>query len=212
MRIGLLGGTFNPLHNGHFHIAEAVLQFCNLEQVWFIPTAKPPHKELAYATPFKHRLAMLEATLVDYPTFISCDIEGRRGGISYSVETLRQLSAIYPQHDFYFIMGFDSFQEIALWKEYPRLFEFANIVVTARPGFHGSLQEFLPVAIADRFCYDSDSKNLHFDTGFSLISVTYTNHDISSTEIRHHLAEKLDITEHLPIPVIDYIRAHKLYL
>ncbi len=212
MRIGLLGGTFNPIHNGHIHIAEAVLHFCSLEQVWFIPTAKPPHKELAHAIQFKHRLAMIEATLVDYPHFLSCDIEGRRGGISYSVETLHQLSVIYPQHDFYFIMGFDSFQEIALWKEYPRLFELAHIVVTARPGFHGSLQEFLPVAIADRFCYDSDSKNLYFDTGFSLISVTYTNHDISSTEIRRSLAEKLDITEHLPVPVIDYIRAHKLYL
>ena len=212
MRIGLLGGTFNPIHNGHLHIAAAVLHLCHLDQVWFVPTAQPPHKELAHAISFKHRLAMVDIALADTPHFLSCDIEGRRGGISYSVDTLRQLKAIYPHHDFYFIMGFDSFQEIALWKEYPRLFEFAHIVVTARPGFHGSLREFLPVAIADRFCYDSDSKNLRFDTGFSLISVAYTNHDISSTEIRHSLGANVDTNAHLSAAVIDYISAHGLYL
>ncbi len=212
MRIGLLGGTFNPIHCGHLHIAEAVWRNCNLDQVWFIPTATPPHKELAGAISFIHRLAMVEAALTTYPQFYSCDVEGKRGGISYSVETLQELRNIYPQHEFYFIMGFDSFQEIATWKNYPQLFEFAHIVVTARPGFSGSLQETLPVAIADRFCYDSDSKNLLFDNGFSLTSVAYTNHDVSSTEIRQKLAKQLDLIEQVPTAVIDYIRANQLYL
>ncbi|MCK5825860.1 MAG: nicotinate (nicotinamide) nucleotide adenylyltransferase [Desulfuromusa sp.] len=211
MRIGLLGGTFNPIHFGHLHIAEEVVKSCNLAQVWFIPTCKPPHKQLADEISFANRLAMVEVALQDYPLFFSSDIEGRRGGTSYSVETLEQLTAEYPQHEFFFIMGVDSFKEIGLWKNYTRLFELAHIVVTARPGFPDSLQAPLPVAIVDRFCYDSDSKNLRFDTGFSLIKVAHTCRNISSTEIRQQLSTNRDIGGQVPLPVIEYIRAHDLY-
>jgi len=212
MRIGLLGGTFNPIHFGHLHIAEEVQNSCDLEQIWFIPTCKPPHKQLAAEVSFAHRLAMVEAALADYPSFYGNDIEGRRGGTSYSVDTLQQLSEIFPQNEYFFIMGLDSFQEIALWKNYPRLFELAHIVVAARPGFAGSLEELLPVAIADRFCYDSDSKNLRFDSGFSLLTVAHTCRDISSTEIRQQLSMNWDVRGLVPQPVLEYIRAHQLYL
>jgi nicotinate-nucleotide adenylyltransferase len=211
MRIGLLGGTFNPIHLGHLHIAEEVLTNCNLEQVWFIPTCQPPHKQLASDVLFDQRLAMVDIALADYPQFVSCDIEGRRGGPSYSIETLQQLHAKYPTHEFYFIMGLDSFQEIGTWKNYSRLFEFAHIVVTARPGFSGSLQELLPVAIAGRFCYDSDSKNLQCDTGFSLITVAHTCRDISSTDIRQQLSKNRGVEEQVPQAVVAYIKAHHLY-
>jgi len=211
MRIGLLGGTFNPIHYGHLHIAEEVAKSCNLSQVWFIPTCRPPHKLLAGEVSFAHRLAMVEVALLDYPQFVSCAVEGARGGTSYSVETLEQLTADYPQHEYFFIMGFDSFQEIGLWKNYARLFELAHIVVTARPGFPDSLTAPLPVAIADRFCYDSDSKNLRFDTGFSLFKVAHTCRNISSTEIRQQLSMSRDVGEQVPPPVIEYIRTHDLY-
>ncbi len=211
MRIGLLGGTFNPIHFGHLHIAEEVFKSCHLEQVWFIPTCQPPHKHLASEISFDHRLEMVNLALAEYPDFSSCDIEGRRGGASYSVETLQQLQCKYPQHEFYFIMGLDSFQEIGSWKNYPQLFDLAHIVVTARPGFSGSLQELLPVAIAERFCYDSKSKNLQCDTGFSLIKVAHTCRDISSTEIRQRLLDSRVVAGQVPQVVIDYIQAYHLY-
>ncbi|MBE9485633.1 MAG: nicotinate (nicotinamide) nucleotide adenylyltransferase [Chloroflexi bacterium] len=211
MRIGILGGTFNPIHFGHLHIAEEVLKSCALDQIWFLPTCQPPHKELAAEVSFSDRLAMVAAAVADEERFVACDLEGRRGGTSYSVETLERLRRAFPQHDFYFIMGLDSFQEIGLWKNYPRLFELAHLVVTARPGFSGSLQQLLPVAIADRFCYDAKSKNLVHAAGFSVFSVTHTSRDISSTEVRKLLQQGGDVRELIPAAVYEYIRRHHLY-
>lgn len=212
MKIGILGGTFNPVHFGHLHIAEEVLVYCGLDQVWFMPTCQPPHKQLADEVSFRHRLAMVEAAVVDEPRFVACDLEGRRGGTSYSVETLEQLHRQHPDHQYYFIMGLDSFAEIGLWKNYPRLFELAHLVVTARPGFDGSLQQLLPVAIADRFCYDAESENLSHSGGFSVFSVTHTCRDVSSTEIRQLLQAGGDVTGLLPVAVSEYIKQHQLYL
>lgn len=211
MRIGILGGTFNPIHFGHLHIAEEVLKSCALDQVWFLPTSRPPHKALAAEVPFAERLAMVEAAVADCPQFIASDLEGRRGGTSYSVETLEELRSECPGDEFFFIMGLDSFAEIATWKDYSRLFELAHLVVTARPGFSGSLQQLLPVAIADRFCYDAESKNLTHAAGFSVVSVPHTCRDVSSTEIRRRLQVGADVAGLVPATVIAYIEQHRLY-
>lgn len=212
MKIGILGGTFNPIHFGHLHIAEEVLSDCGLDQIWFVPTWQPPHKQLADEVSFAHRLTMVELALADNPHLVACDLEGRRGGTSYSVETLEQLHREYPDDHFYFIMGLDSFAEIGSWKDYPRLFELAHIIVTARPGFSGSLQQLLPVAIADRFCYDAESKNLSHLGGFSVVSVAHTCRDVSSTEVRQLLLIAGDVSSLVPKPVSDYIKQHELYL
>ena len=211
MRIGILGGTFNPLHEGHLHIAAAAQGDCRLDQVWFLPTCRPPHKSVEDEVPFTDRLAMVEAALAALPDYFACDLEGRRGGTSYSVDTLKQLRRAFPQHEFFFIMGLDSFAEIDSWKDYPRLFELAHLVVAARPGFVGSLRQLLPVAIADRFCYDAESENLMHVSGFSVISITHTRRDLSSTEIRQRLKRGEDVSSEVPEAVRDYIEQHQLY-
>ncbi len=212
MKVGLLGGTFNPIHFGHLHIAEEVMQVCRLDEVWFLPTCSPPHKELAEGVSFADRLAMVELAVKGHPHFKANAVEGERGGFSYSVDTLQLLRARHPEHEFYFIMGFDSFQELGLWKNYARLFALAHIVVAARPGFGGTLGDFLPVAIADRFCYDADFKKMQCDTGFSLIPVSHTSRDISSTAVRQLLAETRSAEGLVPENVVHYINAHGLYL
>ena len=211
MRIGLLGGTFNPIHNGHLHIAEEIYRQCRLDQVWFVPSCRPPHKQLADDVAFTDRLAMIEAAIQTSPYFFACSIEGRRGGTSYTVDTLRELTAAHPQDEFFFIMGLDSFQEIDSWKDYPQLFDYAHIVVAARPGYSGLLTNLLPVAIADRFCYDADSKKLWSDTGFSVFFVAHTDRDISSTDIRHRISKHRSVSGLIPAAVESYIAAHALY-
>lgn len=211
MKIGILGGTFNPIHYGHLHIAEEVQRSCKLDQVWFMPTCQPPHKKLAGEISFAERMAMVELALAGHERFIACDLEGRRGGTSYSVETLEQLRREHPADQFYFIMGLDSFQEIGSWKNYEKLFELAHLVVTARPGFAGSLREFLPVAIVERFCYDAESENLQHSSGFSVLSVTHTCRDVSSTEVRRKLRQGEDAEGLIPPEVREYIRQHRLY-
>lgn len=211
MKIGILGGTFNPIHFGHLHIAEEVYIACGLDQVWFLPTCQPPHKALAENVDFTQRLEMVEAAIAGIEHYRVCDLEGQRGGTSYSVTTLELLGRKYPGHEFFFIMGLDSFREIGSWKSYPRLFELAHIVVTARPGFSGDPSSLLPVAIADQFCYDADAKKLCHDAGFSVIFISHTSRDISSTNVRKAVTEKEAIDGLVPAGVIDYIDRHRLY-
>lgn len=211
MKIGILGGTFNPIHFGHLHIAAEVLNTCGLDQVWFIPTFQPPHKTVAEEVPFELRLDMVKAAISGEARFLACDMEGRRGGRSYSVTTLELLRRDHPEHEFFFIMGMDSFREIGLWKSYPRLFELAHIVVTARPGCGGDPRKLLPVAIADRFCYDAGAQKLRHDGGFTVVFVEHTSRDISSTDIRRAVAEGVSIQGMVPSAVIDCIRRHHLY-
>lgn len=211
MKIGILGGTFNPIHFGHLHIAEEVLSSCGLDQVWFIPTCQPPHKDLAEGVTFAQRLEMVEAAIAGDERFRACDLEGRRGGKSYSVTTLELLRQEYPEHEFYFIMGLDSFREIGSWKSYARLFELSHIVVTARPGFSGDPRDLLPVAIADRFCYDAVAEKLCHNAGFTVVFVSHTSRDISSTDVRQAVANEESIAGLVPTTVIDYIDNHRLY-
>ena len=212
MRIGIFGGTFNPIHLAHLRIAEEVREACALDNILFIPAALPPHKNVAEDVPFAHRLAMVELAVADNRYFRVSDVEGRRAGKSYSVHTLEILRRENPADEYFFIVGMDSFLDITSWKEYRRLFELAHIVVVARPGSPGGDPlGLLPVAIRADFCYDVAAKTLQHRCGTSVIFLQETRLDISSTRIRRMVAEGRSIRYLVPTAVEDYIVRHGFY-
>ncbi len=212
MRIGILGGTFNPIHNAHLLIADAARRNCALDRVLFLPAAVPPHKRMAGAASFEHRLAMVRLAIADKPGFVASDLEARRPGASFSVDTLRELQAAHPDDELFFIIGLDSFRDITTWKNYRQLFELASIVIATRPGPGAEdPRRLLPVAIKDDFCYDEKSLKLRHKSGRELIFIEETDLDISSTRIRNLVAQGGSVRELVAPPVADYIARHKLY-
>lgn len=212
MKLGILGGTFNPIHSAHLRIAEEVRERCRLDRILFIPAATPPHKELAGEIPFADRHAMVAAAIADNPDFTVTDLENRRAGKSYSVHTLELLRQEYPRDEFYFIIGMDSYRSLGIWKDFPRLFELTNLVVAARPGSPcDDPLRLLPVVIQEQFCYDENAHMLRHQSGHVVIFLEETFLDISSTHIRQLVAAGRSIRYLLPSGVEHYIYRHGLY-
>ncbi len=212
MKIGILGGTFNPIHLAHLRIAEEVQQACALDRLLFVPAAEPPHKDVAGEVSFEHRLAMVQASIREYPKFQVSDLEIQRRGKSFSVDTLEILRKQDPHGERYFIIGLDSYRDIASWKDFTRIFSLTHLVIMTRPGvLLSDPLEPLPVAAREDFCYDRETKNIRHKSGNNLIFLKGTNLDISSTKIRNMLRNGQSI-RHLVAPAVaDYIQEHDLY-
>jgi nicotinate-nucleotide adenylyltransferase len=212
MKTGILGGTFNPVHLAHLRIAEEVQQAYELDRLLFVPAAEPPHKEIAGQVSFTHRLAMVEAAIQDYPGFQASDLEIRRSGKSFSVDTLEVLRKEDPHGERYFIIGLDSYRDIASWKDFSRLFNLCHLVVMTRPGVQmNDPLEPLPVAVREDFCYDEKAEKIQHKSGNRVIFLKETSLDISSTKIRIMLGNGESI-RHLVAPAVaDYIKEHGLY-
>ena len=134
-RIGILGGTFNPIHLGHLLTAQDALEQLGLERVIFIPSATPPHKVVDKLATGRDRLRMIKLAIRGNDQFEVDDIEIKRGGKSYTVDTLMALRQRHPRADLYFIIGADSLQELHLWREVARLVTLCTFVTVPRPGF-----------------------------------------------------------------------------
>jgi nicotinate-nucleotide adenylyltransferase len=211
--LGIFGGAFNPIHLAHLRLAEEAREQCQLDQVLFLPTADPPHKTLPDESPsFAHRLAMVAGATAGNPAFCVSDLEGTLPGKNYSVKILEHLHTLYPGCDFFFIIGMDSFRDLATWHDYQRLFELTNLVVTRRPGVESDdLLKLLPVAVRPEFCYDPCGKLLTHVGGNRVVFLGETYLDISSTYIRQLLLSGRSVRYLLPTPVADYIEQHALY-
>ncbi len=213
MKTGIIGGTFNPIHLAHLRIAEEVRERLVLDRVIFIPAANPPHKELDGDISFEHRLKMVELAISGNQAFTSSTLEEERGGVSYSVQTLAELGAIYPEDELYFIIGSDSFKEISTWYCFNKIFSACNIVVVERPGAEiRDLRTPLPVAIAAEFCYDSKEIRLTHKSGFSVCYIAGIPLAISSSEIRNLARGGRSLRYLLPERVAGYIEEKRIYI
>lgn len=189
-RIGILGGTFNPIHLGHLLIAQDAVDAARLDRVLFIPSATPPHKALGGDVSAAHRLRMVKLAIAGDKRFAVDDLEIRRGGKSYSVDTLAELRTRHPRASFHFIIGADSLDELHLWKDARRLVRLCQFIAIARPGYRGK-----PARIP----------------GLRYRLLRAHPCDIASRDIRARAGEGKSICYLVPEAVVRYIRTHKLY-
>src|SRR5690349_14323222 len=135
MRIGVFGGTFDPVHYGHLIIAEQAREQAELDQVWFVPAARPPHKSDRQVTPFDRRAEMLSLALAGHEDkFRVLPIEKDRPGPSFTADTLDALHAEHPQHDFFLLLGADALKDVPIWHDPLRIIDRATLLVAGRPG------------------------------------------------------------------------------
>jgi nicotinate-nucleotide adenylyltransferase len=212
LKIGILGGTFDPIHLGHLCVAEEICEDMALTKVYLIPAALPPHKDTRPVTPFHHRLAMTRIGVEPSPLLEALDLEGRRQGLSYSIETLREIRGLFEAKvDVFFIIGMDAFLEIKTWKEYRRLFDYAHFVVIKRPG--ASSEKLGPFLASLEAGFEKGAAQGTYTaaTGNHLIYREATLMDISSTLIRARVAADRSIRFWVPAGVQDYILQQGLY-
>lgn len=186
-RIGILGGTFNPPHLGHLLMAEQVGNQLELDEVWFMPTAKPPHAPGKTTIASQHRVKMIQLAIENNPLFKVQPYEIHRGGVNYTIDTMKHFVQTYPESDFYFIIGSDSANDLSTWKDIDELVQLVQFVGVRRPG---------------EFPYQGQYPILWVDS--PLI-------DLSSTEIRLRVYLEQSIRYQVPRKVEEYIQKHKLY-
>jgi nicotinate-nucleotide adenylyltransferase len=209
LKIGLLGGTFDPVHFGHLQLAEVALRECELDKVFFVPAASPPHKDELTVTSFAHRVAMLEIASAHSTRFACSSIEGRLPAPSYTIDTLRALGdAFLEKSDLFFIIGVDAFLDLKTWKSYHEILRLVNIVVAQRKGYRkNQLIDFLEL-----IGYTRQSNCWHGDDGRKKVFLLDARPgNFSSTLIRKKIAGGILPTGDIPEGVIDYIIKHQLY-
>lgn len=211
-RIGVFGGTFNPVHLGHLRSAEEVAERQRLDQVLFVPSGSPPHKSWRGIAPASHRAEMVRLAIAGNPRFRLSTIEVERRGRSYSIDTLLALGSAMPHADLTFIMGLDAFREIATWKSYRRLFELCDIIVTSRASARPPrLRALLPVAARGDFWYLPGATTLRHRTGHLVTFQQLTNLDVSASAIRERIERGDSVRYLVPAAVRRYVLHHRLY-
>lgn len=200
MRIGIFGGTFDPVHVGHLIMAELAREQTNLAEVWFIPSYQPPHKQGQNITPFDRRVDMLSFALAGQEDkFRVSRIEQERPGLSYTTDTLAALQSQHPEHEWFLILGADCLPDLPKWHEPKTLLQQATIVAVGRPG-----HELLTASeLAAQLNVPESAVRLQH--------VQVPLMEISSREIRQRVHDAKTILYQVPRAVEVYIRERKLY-
>ncbi|MCP4342425.1 MAG: nicotinate (nicotinamide) nucleotide adenylyltransferase [Desulfobulbaceae bacterium] len=208
-KIGLLGGTFDPVHHGHLQLAETALKECGLDKVVFIPSAQPPHKNCASVTPFRHRLAMLTLAGEGRNGFECCAIESILPKPSYTIDTLRALREYYHSDcQLYFMIGADAFLDILTWKSHLEVLHSVNIILSKRKGYK---EKQLSDLLKQLGCQVTDGSFHWTDCKKVIYLLEKTPDGLSSSEVRSKIRQGDSVQQSLPKSVIEYIQKHKLY-
>ncbi|GBC83499.1 putative nicotinate-nucleotide adenylyltransferase [bacterium HR10] len=211
MRIGIFGGTFDPVHNGHLEIAEKVWQWFALDRLYFIPAAQSPHKHRQPEAPAWDRFAMLVLATQPYAAFYVSTLELARGGVSYTIDTVRELRhRMGEDAELYFIMGADAFQGLTQWKEYDQLLRLMNLVVIPRPGYILSA-EGLPEEIRARVRAFVPERDRVEEQGPRIYFCSGIHNATSATAIRAALRRGEAIAHLVPSEAAAYIEKYRLY-
>lgn len=201
VRIGLYGGTFDPIHHGHLISARSLAEKLQLKRVVLIPSANPPHKPNTEHTPIEHRLAMTRAAVEGDTLFEVSDLESRRDGPSFTIDTVREFQTrLGPDAELFWFIGGDSLPALRTWRDIATLVNIVTIVTATRPGWSLPTEPEL-------------AEGLGQDAARKLLSncVSTPSIGISATEIRRRCADKLPIRYLAPESVVNYIKEHALY-
>lgn len=196
LKLGVLGGTFDPPHYGHLVLAENALAQLRLDRVLFVPAAQPPHKPQQPLTPARHRVAMVKRAIADNPGFLLSRVDLDRPGPHYTVDMLALLREKRPEAAFYFLMGGDSLAQLLTWRNPAGIVRQAQLAVMQRPGWEAdveALAEEIP-GIRER-----------------LVWVDAPHLDIAGSDLRRRMRAGLPIRYLVPPPVESYVREHGLY-
>jgi nicotinate-nucleotide adenylyltransferase len=198
MRLGIYGGTFDPVHYGHLLLAEQCREICRLDEVWLMPAGSPPHKQGARITSGKHRREMLELAVAGLPQFKVSTMELDRPGPNYTVETLDELARQRPDDELFLLIGRDSLDEFRTWREPERIAELATIVAVNR-GRDAVDAAAVRAAVGDRI-----AERVEF--------VSMPGVDLSASDLRKRAAEGRSLRFQVPRAVEQYILEHQLYI
>lgn len=201
MRIGVFGGSFDPIHLGHLILAENCRQQANLDQVLFMPCAMSPHKLNGAHGTDRQRMEMLDLAIGGHRDFVRSDMEIKRGGVSYTVDTLRELDESQPDNEWFFLMGADSLDSFSSWREPETILKLAKPIIVGRPGSaEVDMSVLEPLSSAD------------YVTSLDELSVESPLIEISSSSIRQRVAKSTSIRFLVPRSIEQYIVTQKLYL
>jgi nicotinate-nucleotide adenylyltransferase len=213
-RIGLFGGTFNPVHSGHLKAAEIVQKRILLDKILFIPSYLPPHKDTAEVASPSHRLKMVEIALCGFSRFIPSSIEIDAKEKSYSIITISRIKKLYPKSWIFFILGVDAFLEIDTWKDHERLLEQCFFIVISRPGYLlDKANKILEGKYKEKMYELSKSESVKDELllSFRVLLLPLDALDIASTEIRGRIKQGDSIKGMVSEEVEIYIRKNRLY-
>jgi nicotinate-nucleotide adenylyltransferase len=199
-RIGIFGGTFDPVHLGHLIMADQCRESGQLDQVWFIPSARPPHKQDRPITPFAQRAEMLSLAIAGMPVFRIDELEKDRPGPSYTADTLEELQRRYPQFEFSLLLGSDCLPDLPQWHEPARILELAELLIFARPGWPLLSESEMRASL-----------RLSAQAPLRLRIVQAPLINIASRDLRQRAAEERSLRFLVPRPVECYILEKKLY-